>query len=652
MSNDKIWSVNIGQACQGSEESVNWLTQQAQGKVRAYIYRVTLDNDLSDDLTQETLLQMIKSIKNLNEKENFWPWMYRIAQSKVQEHYRGKQKEANVVSEESFYKDLMSRRGDIYQDESVRELIQQDLLKKVMVAMKELKQKHRAVLSLRCFDNLSYAEIADTFDCNEVTARIMFYRARKALRKKLSNKGISGNMMIMSLGLFGRLTLSPEASQSIQGESISKASLKVGPAATIIGNVFTKQSAAVIAIAIILWMIFSNKDSVSSPPVNNPPIPTSNLPFRNEVNSLHFTVQVLDGDPNTDGSLSKGAYERWFYFPEGIDGPSFMRMQRYNPDFTEKLCAWLENEQACYYYESGADIVYITNSRVAWSNLRVRRLPTDPQELIDFIEKVEGDSDFAREYFRDEKTGLVVSSIDNRFANVTGYISDYEYNTLSPETLEYKWDEPVESVVDKRDEMHKRGWGYYRIEGELDGKKISGHGRIPFFYNTCKEYSAWISINIGNELEIIDCGEGAQMRRPDGTVIASYPAGTFLKGLARPWMGMHTADTIRRDAAEKRIWFFSEWHENEEDVVITLFDNKNKDGTNTIYTVSYENDIIENIIFTSGEDIKGTLDFTYLQDLDKETAEFKEPVIKDTSQTAAIDNPDTLWIMDLAEGKL
>ncbi len=648
MNSENIWSVKVGQACHGSEESVNWLTREAEGKVRAYIYRVTLDNDLSDDLTQETLLQMIKSIRNLNEEENFWPWLYRIAQSKVQEHYRDKKRES-VASEELFYKDFISRQGDIYQDESVRELIQKDLLKKVMVAMKELKQKQRAVLSLRCFDNLSYAEIANTFNCNEVTARILFYRARKALRRKLSNKGISRNMMIMSLGLFGRLTLSPEASKSIPDEPVSKTSLEVGPATTILSNVFSKQAAAILAIALIIWMLFPRKGSSPVPPPDNPTIPTLNLPFRNEINSLHFTVQVLDGDPNTEGSLSKGAFERWFYYPEGIEGPSFMRMQRYTPDFSEAQCEWLENEQANYYFENGPDIVHITNSRVCWSNLEVRRLPTDSQELIDFIEMVEGESEFDREYFRDVKTGLAASSIDKRFENVASYQTNYEYNTVPLDMYEYKWHEPVNDLIDKRDQMRKRGWTYLRIEGELSGKKITGRARIPFFYNKCKDYPAWISLNIGNEFELIDCGNGAQMRRPGVTVIASYPAGTFLKGLARPWMGMHAADTIRRDAAEKRIWFFSEWDEKQENVIITLFDKENKDGTNIIYTVSYENDIIQNIIFTSGQDITGTLEFTYLQDLDKETPELKEPLITETSIQ---ENPEILWIMDLSEGKL
>ncbi len=259
MSNEETWSVKVRQARRGSEESVHWLTRQAQERVRAYVFRVTLDNDLTDDLTQETLLQMIKSIRQLKDEESFWPWLYRIAHSKIQEHYRSRKKET-LISEESFYENILSRRGDLHRDESLRGIAHQDLLKKVMAAMKQLKQQHRAILSLRCFDNLSYAEIANTFDCNEVTARILFYRARKALRKRLAYQGVSGNLMLICLDLFGRFTILPEASSSIPVGPVTKASIQVGPTAMILGNIFSKRTAELVVAAAILLMFLIKED--------------------------------------------------------------------------------------------------------------------------------------------------------------------------------------------------------------------------------------------------------------------------------------------------------------------------------------------------------------------------------------------------------
>ncbi|MBN2588604.1 MAG: RNA polymerase sigma factor [Sedimentisphaerales bacterium] len=643
MNSENLWSVKVGQACKGSEESVNWLTQQAEGKVRAYIYRVTLDNDLSDDLTQETLLQMIKSIRNLNEEENFWPWLYRIAQSKVQEHYRSKKRETAIAGD-SFYKDFLSRRGDIYEDDSLRELLKQDLLKKVMVAMKELKQKQRAVLSLRCFDNLSYAEIADTFDCNEVTARILFYRARKALRKKLSNHGINKNLMIMSLGLFGRLTLSPETSTSIPDGPVSKASLKVGPVATILGNLFSKKTAALLAAIIILLIFLSGRNNqiVSFGP---------SLPQRNEIYSLHFTMNFQNNTPGA-GSQSRGAYEQWFYFPEGVEGPMYMRMQRWDPNTGAKLCTWLNNEHGNYYYDPGSRTLYQWNRRIRWASLKVRRLPSDSDEFANFISKVEGELPVDTTYSRDEKTGMLINSIDHRLTfNAPEYQTTYEYNTLDMEP--FINDFPFTLLeIDQRDQMHKRGWTYFNIEGELDGKKITGKGRIPFIYDTCKEYPAWLSINVENELEIVDCNSGAYVRRIDNGDITLYPAGTFFKGLLRPWTGLHTMDAVRRDAVEQRIWYFTELSEDKSDAIITLYNPDKEKSTDMVYTIDVEHDIVEEILVTIDTDIIGSLKFSYLNNIDNVMNEFTEPVMPSNINTDLQELPGILWIADLSHGEL
>ncbi len=644
MNSENIWSVKVGQACQGSQESVNWLTREAEGKVRAYIYRVTLDNDLSDDLTQETLLQMIKSISNLKEEENFWPWLYRIAQSKIQEYYRSKKRETAIAAEDSFYKDFLSHRGDIYQDESVRELLQKDLLKKVMVAMKELKQKQRAVLSLRCFDNLSYAEIADTFKCNEVTARILFYRARKALQKKLSNKGISGNMMIMCLGLFGRLTLSPEPSASFPDKPVSKASLKVGPAATVLGNVFSKKTAALIAAAILLWIFLSGRDNtiISS---------GSLLPQRDEIYSLHYTLHFQNNDPGA-GSQSRGAYEQWYYFPEGIDGPLYMRMQRWDPNTGEKLCTWLDNEHGNYYYDPGTRTLYQWNRRIRWASLKVRRYPSDSTDFTNFILKVEGELPADTTYSRDEETGMLIDSVDHRLIfNAPDYLTKYEYNTLDMEPFINNFPSALREI-DQRDEMHKRGWTYFNIEGELDGKKITGKGRIPFIYDTCKEYAPWLTMNVGDEIEIVDCNSGAYIRRIDNGDITFYPAGTFFKGMLRPWTGLHAMDAVRRDAVEQRVWYFTELSEDKSDAIITLYNPEKENNTDMIYTIDIEHDIVEEILITIGTDIIGSLEFSYLNNIDNVLDKYTKPVIPTNTKTELQELPGILWLTDLSQGKI
>ena len=60
----KIGIDAIKAAQNGCPESLSFLTEQTKGKVFTFLYRMTLDYHLSEDLCQETMLNLIKSIHN------------------------------------------------------------------------------------------------------------------------------------------------------------------------------------------------------------------------------------------------------------------------------------------------------------------------------------------------------------------------------------------------------------------------------------------------------------------------------------------------------------------------------------------------------------------------------------------------------------
>ncbi len=646
MAEEDTWCKLVQLAQRGRKDCMNQLVHEAKGRLCAYVYRVTLDHDVTEDLSQETLLQMVQSLNRLNQAERFWPWMYRIAHSKIQEHYKTKHRK-KMISASAFYKDFLSHRGEHYQEDGLRQMLNEELSKKVMTAMKQIKQQYRAVLSLRCFEQLSYSDIAESMQCSEVSARVLFFRAKKAIKKQLAHQGLSKSLLLMCLGLFGRLTAPAEAASTTV--TVTAASTKVGLTTAALATAGSKLGIATIAAVLSLAGI--GIAVLHEPLKPEASLSASSLPNRNEASSFHFTTQLEDNDPNAGGSLSKGAYEQWFYFPDGVDGPMFTRMQRWTPDQTEKLCSWLENGQGIFYYNSGENQIYLHNYRVCWSSLKVRRLPTDSQEFTDFLSQVEGDLPAFSDYTRDEKTSLLTSSVDYRFINASNFLTEYHYNKVAPEQFQYDWPGSV-PVIDERDQMHKRGWTYFRISGKLDGKDISGRGQIPFVYDTYKEYPAWMRLNIGNELEIIDCRAGTRLRRADGTLIAAYPTGAFFKGLSRPWMGMHTADVVRRDAIEQRVWFYSERLENENDVIISLDYQDGGNNTNLTYTINMEKDIVNNIRVIVNGINKGSLVFSYLQDISQVGSEFIEPAISETSHVSLKDDKGILWLIHLAQGNL
>jgi len=536
MEQELIWTELVRQAQKGRKEDINKLAREAEGRLCAYIYRVTLNYDLTQDISQEVLLQMIKSLNHLKSVESFWPWLYRIAQSKIQQHYKAKAKKSPAYGD-AFYKNFLSQRAKYHQEDGLRQLLQKELSKKVVVAMKQMKQQYRAVLSLRCFEQLSYSEIAVAMECSEVRARVLFYRAKQALKKQLTHQGLKKGLLLMCLGLFGRLT-APARTATV---TVTANSVKVGVITAVIATAGTKLGIATVTAAAVGLATVGGISVLSEAP----------LPNRSEVKSINYTTQLRDTSQGPTSSLSKGAYEQWYYCPDGIDGSMFMRMQRWDAKQTNQLCAWLQNGEGNYYYESEGQKIYINNYRVFWSSLRVRRLPTDTADFTSFLSEIEGD----------------LSGVE--------YIRD--------------------SQIDERDQMHKRGWTYFRINGEINNQTIRAAGQIPFVYNVSKEHPAWMRLTIGNELEIVDCNDGACIRRVDGTVIAAYPPGTFFKGLLRPWMGMHTIDIIRRDAARRRVAFKTRPARNEENVIVSVYYEDKRNNAELVYVIDLENDIIEDI---------------------------------------------------------
>lgn len=641
MMDEQAWTELVSRAQRGRRDDMSLLARSAESRVRAYVFRVTLDHDLTEDLSQEVLLQMIKSLEKLNKAEHFWPWLYRIAQSKIQQHFKAKHRRESLP-DSAFYEDFISRRGHTGQDDGLQEAIQDELSGKVMVAMRQIKHQHRAVLALRCFEQLSYADIGMTMQCSEVKARVLFFRAKQALKKQLGRQGLSKSFLLMSLGLFGRLTAPAEGGSSVA--TVTASATQVGPMAAALATASSRMGIAVLIAAAVLIGVAG----VALRPQRL--TPSSRSFSRADVTSLHFTAQVMDGRPEARGSLSKGAYEQWFYFPNGIDGPMFMRMQRWNPAKTNKLCAWLENDKGNYYYDSLKNCILITNGRVCWSNLKVRRLPTDTAEFTDFLSRNEGDHKALSKSERDPNTGLLTSFVDYRFNNAPDFRTDYYFNTTGAAHFQYNWPADV-PIIDDRDAMHKRGWTYFRIDGILNGRQIDGRGRLPFVYDASKKQPAWMRLKVGDGLEIVDCRSGSYVRRGDGS-IASYPAGTFFKGLARPWMGIHAADAVRRDAIEQRVWFDSEYGRNETEVITVLHGDDQQPNADLVYTIDMENDLIWQIEFIVNDELQGLLTFSYLQSLPAAADEFTEPAPPPSRWSSTQPTSGILWLFNLARGNL
>ena len=217
----------VRQAQAGNKQSLSEVSEQAQRKVYIYIYRLTLDYHLTQDLTQETVLDMIKAFPKLKVPHinGFWAWIFRTALGKVQHHYRPQGARRLAKKTTTDYSVLKSRASNDYNP--MKALVSGEIRNAVFNAMKAIEFKYRNILVLRCFDNMSYGQIAGIMGGSELKARLLFFRAKHSLKNQLERRGFKRNYLLAALTIFAELTVQ-NSKKAIAGEVVLASSLETG----------------------------------------------------------------------------------------------------------------------------------------------------------------------------------------------------------------------------------------------------------------------------------------------------------------------------------------------------------------------------------------------------------------------------------------
>lgn len=245
MTSDASFVEWVRQAQLGDQESIERLAEMARQRLAPYIYRLTLNPDLTEDLLQETLLKMVESLKGLRQPDAFWHWLFRTALGVTQHHYRDRAREQKM----EFSAQNLTRMREIADgdhDDGLNSAMRRELSEAVLESVAQLRLTYRSVLTLRCYEQMPYAEIASIMGCKELRARVLFFRARHALAHQLKHRGFGKGLLVTALGLFGVLTA---PAKGVAANSVSASTLHVGAAATLAGLAGTPQGIAVAVIA-------------------------------------------------------------------------------------------------------------------------------------------------------------------------------------------------------------------------------------------------------------------------------------------------------------------------------------------------------------------------------------------------------------------
>lgn len=166
----------IRSAQSGDGDGFARLTERYWDRLYRWLYHVTRDRHVAEDLTQETFLKALGAIKTFRPGSNFRAWVFRIAHNNFVNQKRSEKRTRLSLPEDCASAD----HGGVEATTENRET-----LEVVSRAVAELPDDFRSALMLRVNEELSFGEVAKILGITEETARWRVFKARQRLKKVL-----------------------------------------------------------------------------------------------------------------------------------------------------------------------------------------------------------------------------------------------------------------------------------------------------------------------------------------------------------------------------------------------------------------------------------------------------------------------------------
>ncbi|WP_423127943.1 RNA polymerase sigma factor [Gaoshiqia sp. Z1-71] len=171
----------------GDQSAIESLIYRHKNRVYTYIILIVKNQQLAEDIFQDTFIKVIRSLKTGKYTENgkFISWVLRISHNLIIDHFR-KEKLLNTTSNEDSDFDLFNSArfsDDNIEDQLVCDQIRTDVRRLI----DELPEDQRQVIIMRHYLGMSFKEIADKTGVSINTAlgrmRYALINLRKIIEK-------------------------------------------------------------------------------------------------------------------------------------------------------------------------------------------------------------------------------------------------------------------------------------------------------------------------------------------------------------------------------------------------------------------------------------------------------------------------------------
>ncbi len=146
-------------------------------------YRFTGQSADAEDLVQELLFRLYRRQRDLSHIDDLQPWLIRSLHNLFVDRWRHSQRTPFGHLHPQPWEDLFEESGG--SDTPEAEIRNAELRRKVLCALYEISEEHRAVLVLHHMEGRDLPELAQLLDLPIGTLKSRLFRARRSFRKAL-----------------------------------------------------------------------------------------------------------------------------------------------------------------------------------------------------------------------------------------------------------------------------------------------------------------------------------------------------------------------------------------------------------------------------------------------------------------------------------
>ena len=174
----------------GDRSAISELIERHSQRVRSYIGMMVKDDDVADDIFQETFIKAVKVIDEgrYTDSGKFLSWVLRIAHNRVLDYFRREKSSRQLNESEAGYDVLGTMR--FAEPNAEDRLVHSEIENSVRQLIDLLPEEQQEVVRLRYYSKLSFAEIAEQTEVSINTALGRMRYALINLRRMIQEKNI------------------------------------------------------------------------------------------------------------------------------------------------------------------------------------------------------------------------------------------------------------------------------------------------------------------------------------------------------------------------------------------------------------------------------------------------------------------------------